>query len=226
MHDRARLVSAAIAVLREREDVDTDRIGVIGFSQAGWVLPLLPGIGDSPRAMIIVSGAVNWKEQGEYHTQNRLERSGYTRDQIQEILRYMDSCDAFLETDSPYEAYRSCRRDRVPSFYRRRKETMSPERFRFVGKNMRSDIRDSLHSIRCPFLGVYGGKDLHVNPVESPEVYRRRFQRSKHPDYTIRVFPNANHSLLREEIFGTSGEMGFWELLKLYWMEEMAPGSP
>ena len=40
MMNRAEEVVSAIQFLKSRDDIDIDKIGLIGWSQAGWVLPL------------------------------------------------------------------------------------------------------------------------------------------------------------------------------------------
>ena len=77
MDDRADEVIAAIEMLKYHKDIIFNKIGVIGYSQAGWVLPLVAKKSNYPDFMVIVSGAINWMEQSEYSTKIRLTKEGF-----------------------------------------------------------------------------------------------------------------------------------------------------
>ena len=49
--------------------------------------------------------------------------------------------------------------------------------------------------LRCPLLAVYAGRDMHVPATANRDALIAQLQSSDHPDYTIRVFPEANHQL-------------------------------
>lgn len=82
MEDRADEVIAAIDYLRTLKAVNTDHIGLMGFSQAGWVLPLVSARSAYPDFMVSVSGAINWLEQRDYLTRNRLSKEGFSETEI------------------------------------------------------------------------------------------------------------------------------------------------
>lgn len=54
MDDRADETIAVIEMLKKRSEVMADKIGLIGYSQAGWVLPLVASKSDFPDFMILV----------------------------------------------------------------------------------------------------------------------------------------------------------------------------
>jgi dienelactone hydrolase len=56
MERRARDVRAALAALRARPDVDGERIGLVGVSQAGWVIPLAAEAGGVAAAIVLSGG--------------------------------------------------------------------------------------------------------------------------------------------------------------------------
>lgn len=75
MDDRANEAAAAITWARARPDIDGDRIGLWGASQAGWILPKVAA--KTPvRFVIAVSSAINWLQQGRYNLLAKLRADG------------------------------------------------------------------------------------------------------------------------------------------------------
>ncbi len=71
MSDRAREADAALRAVQQLTYVDGSRVGFLGFSQAGWVVPEAVGSGSTAAFAILVGGAVNWEEQGAYYGRQR-----------------------------------------------------------------------------------------------------------------------------------------------------------
>ncbi len=76
MDDRAREVLKAVKVLRQREDVIKDKIGVLGFSQAGWVIPKIAKKEYGIAYAVIVGGAINWMQQKDFYEKNQVKYLG------------------------------------------------------------------------------------------------------------------------------------------------------
>ncbi|WP_244664939.1 S9 family peptidase [Candidatus Symbiopectobacterium sp. 'North America'] len=75
LRDRADEAVAALHVLRARPELKESRLGFLGFSQAGWVVPKA-----SQRStadfIVLIGPAINWREQGFYYMQQRLAMEG------------------------------------------------------------------------------------------------------------------------------------------------------
>jgi pimeloyl-ACP methyl ester carboxylesterase len=60
-------VLAAVGALRSRDDIDHDRIGLLGLSQGGWIIPVAATNSDEVSFAIVLSGpAVSLGEEGLY----------------------------------------------------------------------------------------------------------------------------------------------------------------
>jgi uncharacterized protein len=60
-------VLAAVEALRSREDIDKDRIGLLGLSQGGWIIPVAATKSDHVSFAVVLSGpAVSLGEEGLY----------------------------------------------------------------------------------------------------------------------------------------------------------------
>ncbi|MCE7998506.1 MAG: prolyl oligopeptidase family serine peptidase [Rhodobiaceae bacterium] len=74
MTDRAAEVVAALRAVQQLDTIDANKLGFLGFSQAGWVVPEAVGPGSTAAFAILVGGAVNWEEQGAYYARQRRAR--------------------------------------------------------------------------------------------------------------------------------------------------------
>lgn len=91
MSDRAREATAALEIVRMQDGVDRGRVGFLGFSQAGWVVPEAAGPGSPAAFAILMGGAVNWEDQGAYYGRKRraqgIERASMSEDRLAFVER-------------------------------------------------------------------------------------------------------------------------------------------
>jgi len=221
MADRSALAASAIETLSHQTDQSFASIGVLGFSQAGWVLPDLALRNTAADHFIIVGGAINWLRQGEYHTRIRLERDGVSPDKIDEILTAQARGNAnFATGDLTYEAYVSAHTgDGAP---------MPEDRFHFAKINMQSDATHALQRVAKPFFSVHGADDLNVDPQVNSAAYRKLLT-TGHPMSGAVVLPNATHGLLRADLFNYQqpSDMPVWAVTRfvLSGRNAYAPGA-
>ena len=219
MDDRADEVIAAVNYLKTREEVNADAIGLIGFSQAGWVLPLVATKSPYPDFMVIVSGAINWADGSDYQTRNRLSKLGVSAAQIEQAIMNNHKETELLKPEASYHDYLDIWEEHQAVSLE--KEPMSEAFFEFVKLNWHYDARDNLKDIDMPVLAVFGEEDINVDAAESAAVYQREFEASGHSEVTIKTFPNAQHSLLKSRYFQAL-HPGVWFWLKLELLGEAA----
>ena len=191
MQDRADEVIAAASALRARPDIRPNEIGLLGFSQAGWVMPKAIRKDPSLAFMVSVSGAVNWLDQSSYITRNRMRLEGASAPEIETAIGFDQKLIDLLVADADYAAYKSFMQS-APECC---DDLMSEERWTFVKLNFRSDVREDLAHVKVPVLAVFGDKDMNVDYVESAEVYRNILGATPGAD-TIITLEDADHSLL------------------------------
>ncbi|UVK96706.1 S9 family peptidase [Pseudomonas sp. B21-048] len=186
MSDRATEAVAALARVRKESGVATNKVGFLGFSQGGWVIPRAASEGD-PDFSVIIGGAVSWRRQGMYYTGLRLAAEGRTQDEINVIVR-----EEYEKNDkifgNPNEKYTS---DTFPD--------MDRTHFNFVLKNYNEDVTPSLKTMKGPVLAIWGAMDLNVNAAEDSKVYKELFSGVR--DRQVIVIPDATHGLLRAGLF-------------------------
>lgn len=201
MEGRAQEVRDAIAYARTNQHWRFTKIGIIGFSQGGWVLPLVSVDSNAlpPDFMILASGAINWIEQSDYLTTQRLKKEGKSTDEIAEALRQNKEDHDFLLKQKSYEAYVAYeQKKRVKNAT---PHLMTKERYYFVQNNMRADATQGLQRFKCPVFALFGEKDLNVNFQKSATIYRKIFGRHHPGHYVVKTYANATHSLLKDQHF-------------------------
>ncbi|MGV9878493.1 alpha/beta hydrolase family protein [Streptomyces sp. NPDC003006] len=190
MADRADEVTAAIAWARARPDIDGDRIGLWGASQAGWVLPKVAA--RTPVSFVIaVSPAVNWLRQGRYHLLAGLRADGASRARVRTEVARSDATRRLLKRHAPFEEYvKSTGGDA---------DGMTDARWRFISRNYTADATDDLRALRgVPVLLTLAGHDLNVDTAETERVYRRVL--SGGGALTVEHYPDAAHSLVKRSV--------------------------
>lgn len=187
MDDRVEEARQALAWARQQPEIDPDRIGVWGASQAGWVIPKLAGE-ERLAFSILVSPAINWLTQGQYHTRSHMARRGASEAEIEQRLREQARVVELLIEGASYETYVA----KTPE-----SEPMSRERWAFVEANYNSDATEDLGHFDAPVLLLLGEDDIHVDVRETEAVYRERVAQDQ---LTVELLPDTEHSMLRTSV--------------------------
>ncbi|UNB50536.1 S9 family peptidase [Mycolicibacterium sp. YH-1] len=188
MQDRAEEVTAAIDWARGRSDIDPDRIGGWGISQAGWVLPEVAARRPELQFVILVGVAVNWLRQGEYNLRAELRARNAPESDLATALARRDRTNQLLRDNAGYDRYLATGIEESP---------MSADRWGFVARNYLSDISPTLPQIQIPVLLELGEADLNVDVAETETVYRELVR----PDLlTVQTYPRASHNIARENL--------------------------
>ncbi len=211
MDDRAMEVSAAMDFLRSRPGMKNTPIGLIGISQAGWVMPKLSAMRNDLAFIISISGAIDWMEQSRYSGDIRLKSEGYSPQEIQRIKLFEYRMDLSLRDGDSYQSYLALM-EIAPKGEDR---PMSEKFWNFVQLNWRSNVRDDLRNINVPVLALFGANDAYVDAVKSAQVYRQELEISSAPFFEIVTFEGADHALMQSDKIQPSNE-GLGALLVLF----------
>lgn len=206
MAGRAALVDQAIAALRVEPTLEIDQIGVLGFSQAGWVMPKIDVQAGHVDFIVFVSPAVNWMAQSEYMT--NLRRS-FTPDseakmaaeaELDALINGGGSYDAFLALSNKSEFF-------TPDYF-------SEARWGFAVHNARADLSDDLAQLPpLPILLLAGGMDGQVDARKSVATFKEILPAEQ---LQVQLFEEAGHSMVPvDERRPMTGEDGLWLLGKV-----------
>ncbi|MCA8299543.1 alpha/beta hydrolase [Burkholderia sp. AU30198] len=185
MQDRANETIAAMARVRATVG-PAHKIGLLGFSQGGWVIPRVANA-VRPAFSVIIGGAVSWRRQGTYLTRQQLEATGLQPDRIDATLaaERRDNDAIFGQADVPADP--------------RRRPDIEPRRFGFIARNYLEDASQALATMQGPVLAVWGAQDRNVDPLDEANAYTHAF--ANQPDRRVAVVPDATHALLRSSWF-------------------------
>jgi dienelactone hydrolase len=211
MNDRQNEVRAAIQFVKDRYNYKEGEIGLMGFSQAGWVVPAVAKNNNDVGFIIGVGFAINWMDQGLYMTLTKLRQKDASSQEIQSACKaHQDEFD-FLKKNPSY--------NELQERYADEDNLMSKERFIFVKKNFLSDATKDYKGITQPILILLGEKDLNVNVRNTYFSLQRLFNTQQNME--IHMIPNATHSLLKHPKYSTQVPgLGFF--LNLMWDGEKA----
>lgn len=203
---------AAMGYLKSRKDVDPRHIGVWGLSQGGWLGPLAAARSAEVAFVIAVSGpGVSPGEQMLFYYAKELEARGVPEQDVREATAVRRVVWAYLSSGRGYEKARDEQtRALSKNWYR---EVRSQRDNLFAPLPAPADLKPdspgmnwyrremnynpvlALRALRVPALFLFGGED-HLVPVdESIAVIRRTLAESGHRDFTIQVFPHADHAM-------------------------------
>ncbi|MDN8587142.1 alpha/beta hydrolase [Chryseobacterium mucoviscidosis] len=184
MEDRVEEAQQVLAWARQQPEIDANRIGVWGASQAGWVIPKLAGK-EQLAFSILVSPAINWLTQGEYNTRSQMTKEGRSSLEIEEQVNADNRIKDLLKAGASYAEYVSAAGpDNV----------MSKDRWNFVSKNYLADATNDIYNFNSPVLLMLGDHDIHVDIKETEEVYKEHISPSDL--LHVRMLKATEHSML------------------------------
>ena len=203
----------AIKYLKSRKEIDTKRIGVWGLSQGGWLGPLAASRSADVAFVIAVSGpGVSPGEQMIVYYANELREQGVAEGDVREastvrrdIWNYMSSGAGYQKTKAELD---EARRKRWYSQAKvQQDDSFGPlptpaELSKPVGRSAiwfkQEAVYDpvaALRALRVPALFLFGDHDRLIPVDESVAVIERVLAEDKRRDFTIRVFPDADHEM-------------------------------
>ncbi len=203
-------VVAAFEYLKARSDIDSKQIGLLGISQAGWVMPIAAVRAPDLAFLISVSGAgVPGAETTIDHAQREMSASGMKPQMIAEIIDAMKLQYQFLRTGNGWEAYAAARKklaSRLGSPPGSFPATPDDPWFEFIRRLLFYDPAATLRQLRLPTLALFGELDNNVLPGKNKAAWDAALTASGSRDYTSVVLPRANHMMLEAQV-GNNAEM-------------------
>lgn len=203
MLDRQAEVQSAIDHLKARFSLEDRQIGLVGFSQAGWVVPSVAKQNQDLCFALGMGFALNWMQQSWYMTERRMQSQGRSREQLAiAYQRHLDEL-VFFNSEPSYAEYRA--------EYGRNSRVMSRERFQFVLLNYQEDAVEDYIDNPVPFLLVFGEFDQNVDAVNTYQTLQAL--REYPSTLQIHFVDNATHALLEYPRFDAQN-LGFWFWLR------------
>ena len=207
--DLARDVEAGVALLANRPEVDTDRIGVYGHSEGGWIAPMVANRFEEVDFLVLVAPAgVPGSEIVVEQTVRMAEAQGADPAALDSIRSFRSR---LMEAITP-EADSATIARRLQRIVQNAGGSSSTAQslvqgytspwFRYFATY---DPAPMYRSVDVPVLALFGSKDLQVPPAQNLEPVRSALQASDSPDVTVKELEGLNH-LMQPADTGLPGE--------------------
>lgn len=209
--DLAEDAIAAFKYLKTRNDIEPTQIGLLGVSQAGWVMPLAvvrePGVA----FLISISGAgIAPAVSSLDEVRNEMTAAGRRPEVIDQVLSLMRMQFRFAKTGEGWDQYIAARQQLANRFGGTPPASFPGDPNDQVWRTMRAysfyDPDPTLRRLRTPTLAIWGELDKNIVPERNKAAWEARLKASGNHDYTLRILSHANHSQWQAKI-GTHGEM-------------------
>jgi dienelactone hydrolase len=209
--DLAGDVVAAFEYLKTRSDIDRAQIGMLGWSQAGWVMPLAATRSKDLAFLISISGAgVSGSETTIDQARNEMVANGMRPQMVDQIVELMRLQYDYLSTGQGWDQYMAAREQIVA-----RMGGNPPDAFpatpdhpylRFIRPLIVYDPAPTIRQLQLPVLALFGELDNNIMADKNRAAWEAALRAGGHRDYTLQILPKANHALLEAKV-GNNAEM-------------------
>lgn len=207
--DFATDVESAIAYLKTRQEINKNKIGLIGHSEGGLIAPivaskskeinfivLLAGTGIQGDKLLLLQQELIAKANGvsESEIEKTMQNSAKIFDMV---VKSNDSqklktdlkklINELLENESSDEIPNGMAKEDFVSMQVNQISSPWMEYF------LKFDPATTLEKVKCPVLAVNGEKDLQVPPKENLIAIKNALQKGGNKKVTTKEFPNLNH---------------------------------
>jgi pimeloyl-ACP methyl ester carboxylesterase len=199
---RAQIVLDAIEVLKARSDIDSERIGLWGISQAGYVMPRVLSKSEDVAFMIAVScAAMPGVDQGAYMVSAQAVCAGIPEATAERIKHLLSAIER-VRTYDEYVEYKKLL-DALPGIEAAAmfgyKKGARPEAEWHPGNPEGEYFWNPMEVIErttIPVLAVFGEMDTQVDPFQGTQAYRDALARAGHPHSRVELIPGTDHNII------------------------------
>ncbi|MBI2816837.1 MAG: alpha/beta fold hydrolase [Acidobacteria bacterium] len=192
---------AAVQFLAARKDIDPKRIGLLGASQGGWLVPVTASQSQHVAFAITVSGpSMGPAELEKVRLSHDLRSKGFKEADITSALELLQMGNDVARGKQKWETYYPVLRESRSAAWARyvsvplTQDSWLLEHWRRLPLDF--NPAPYITKVRVPLLAIFGGLDHTVLPAENAQRWRTALKQGGNKDYTIKIFPNANHMLL------------------------------
>jgi pimeloyl-ACP methyl ester carboxylesterase len=201
---------AAFAYLKTRSDIDPAQIGLLGVSQAGWIMPLAAVRATDLAFLISISGAgVSPAETTIDQAQNEMTARGMKPQTVADIVAIMKLQYQFARTGQGWDDYAAAREklaarigpppDTFPA-------TPDHPHWQVIRRLYFYDPTPTLRQLQVPVLAIFGELDNNIVAEKNKAAWEAALKAGGHLDYTLLILPKANHVMLEAKV-GSNAEM-------------------
>ncbi len=197
--ERASILLDAVKVMKNHTAIDSNRIGVWGISQAGYVMPLALKQTDDIKFMIAVGcPGMNGIGQTAYLIRKQLIEEGQSEKDAQgaethfKQLYFARSFQEYIQHAKPlYDNPVQRKLGFVSALWDETNwKPINPDREGFF--NPIKIIEKTI----IPVLVFFGEKDTQVDPVQGVAAYKKALKKAGNQNFRVEFIPNADHNII------------------------------
>ncbi len=208
--DLAGDVVAALEYLKTRSDIDRAQIGLLGVSQAGWIMPLAAVRAKDIAFLISISGAgVPPAETTIDQARNEMTMTGMPPQTVEEIIALLKLQYEFARTGQGWNEYAAAR-EKLAARMGKPPDTIpgTPDHpyWGFIKRSYFYDPVPTLRQLQTPTLALWGELDNNILAEKNKAAWEAALKAGGNRDYTLKILPKANHAQWEAKI-GSNAEM-------------------
>jgi dienelactone hydrolase len=195
-------VAAGVRYLRTRTDMRSDRIGLTGSSQAGWIMPMATRHVADVRFIQHRSAAspMGVREQERRRLILQMKVDNYPEAEIDRALRVRDMMDDYAVTGQGWEALAAEAKTVEKEYWMTQFIGGLPARdapdWAWLRENFAFDTTADFTKFRGAWQVLYGDKDPIAPIREGRRMLEAAIKAGPSRDVGIEVIPNATHNYL------------------------------
>lgn len=210
-HELAGDAAEAVRFTRAHPRVDADRVGVVGWSQGGWMGALVAARVPELVFYVNIAGNSNpgW-QQNRWNKLSSMHWEGFDEEAVTEADEFLDLHFGVMLGETTWETYR----DAVEELGDRSWFEWMEKTFRYLWKSEaeareyaelnRDNVPErDFARVSAPTLGLFFEHD-ESSPPETPWIFLRGRLSGPDPDVTVRVIPNTTHEAFVVRRFPTA----------------------
>jgi pimeloyl-ACP methyl ester carboxylesterase len=197
--ERAEILLDAIGSVKSHPSIDSNRIGVWGISQAGYVIPMAyPKTGDISFMILVGCAGEDGIHQTAYLIRRQLEFEGLSEEEAKEAedhfiqIYYAKTFEEYIKHAKPlYDNPVQRKLGFVSALWDETNwKPISPEREGFY------DPIKVIEKVTTPVLAFFGEKDTQVDPIQGVEAYNKALTKAGNKNFRVELIPNADHNII------------------------------
>jgi pimeloyl-ACP methyl ester carboxylesterase len=222
---------AVLGFLRQRPEIDPKVVGVWGSSEGGMLTTQVAARDKDLAFAINSSGFMGPLSQTLlYQIGTLMKAGGASAEQVKEAQQLATLWIRVSRSGRDFEKFRveldKARKEKKPWVDIWFNGQFTPEQIRWDWNHIASfDSLPALKKVTCPVLGVFGELDPMTDAAEASRAMQSALTAAGNRDVTVRVFPNAGHSL-GEMPSGSRMAPGVFETLRSWLLMHVQTVAP
>ncbi len=196
--DLAGDVVSAFEYLKTRSDIDRAHIGVLGISQAGWIMPLAAVRAKDLAFLISISGAgIPAAETTIDQARNEMTMTGMPPQTVDDVIALLKLQYEFARTGKGWDEYAATRKKMVAKMGAAPKTipgTPDDPYFQFIRQLYFYDPVPTLRQLQTPTLALWGELDNNILADKNKAAWEAALKAGGNRDYTLMILPKADHA--------------------------------